>query len=236
MKTSRGLHYVRYAALAALAAFFLGSSSATSAGAGQTQDRSAVTSAADSDDGSEHGENESPEIKINWILPAATGLLQVYAPTIRLELLGLHVKTPLEVEVRTLEDAGSMQSRRVGKPIRETLVAPHRLEIPISFGADLPVCMTHSGMVVAVVRACEIGGGCITGTSEPLFFHPDGGGFLVYDEQVLCQRFGCGALTGGGSPERGTWRVMGGGPLHAAPSREETADEDDDRTVDGGDV
>ena len=89
---------------------------------------------------------------------------------------------------------------------------------------------------LAVHVACATGSRCLTGTSEPLFFHPDGGGHLVYDETGLCRFFSCGALAGGETAERGTWRVMGGGPLHAAPSREEPGQESPNPVVNGGDV
>jgi hypothetical protein len=57
----------------------------------------------------------------------------------------------------------------------------------------------------------------------------------VYDEQLLCRRHNCGALTARIEREPGTWRVMGGGPLHDTTSREEP-DGDDDGIVDGGEI
>lgn len=185
------------------------------------------------DSGSENDDDTSPEIQINWLLPASP--VRVYAPMVQIELLGIHVSTSMDVEVRLIEDAGTLQSRRVSEPVRDTLIAPYQLRMSVAFAEKLPDQMTHSGMVVAVVRACPPRGRCLTGTSAPLFFHPDEGGFLVYDERALCAYFRCGDLRGTAAQQRGTWRVMGGGPLHAVTSREEPADEPE-TVVDGGDL
>jgi hypothetical protein len=208
-----------------------------SARADQTRDPSAdrpTHPRAEADD-NEHGAVEPHGIEINWVWPAKTPGARLATPWMTLELRNID-PVLYEIQVRTLEDAGSLQSRRVSDPVRTTLFARDSLELPISFGADLRGDFTHSGMVVAVVTACPMDGGCITGTSAPLYFHPDGGGFLIYDEALLCRRFRCGALAEPVRAERGTRRVMGGGPLHEVPSQEESDDEDDDRVVDGGDV
>lgn len=235
MKRPRGVHYARLVAVTALAAVFLGSGSATRAGSPpQTLSAPGATTTVSSD-GAEHDTDRSPAIRIKWLLPASSPV-RVFGRSVRLELQGSGLATPHDVEVRTIEDAGSQQTRRVGQPLRDTLVAPFRLEIPITFAATAAATLTHSGMFVAVVKACATGSRCLTGTSEPLFFHPDGGGHLVYDETGLCRFFSCGALAGGETAERGTWRVMGGGPLHAAPSREEPGQESPNPVVNGGDV
>jgi len=171
-------------------------------------------------------------IRMTWLLPANP--VHLSGRDVRLQLEGVGLTMPYDVEIRTLEDAGSLQTRRLGQPLRDTLVAPFRLDVPVAFGATAPSQMTHSGMFVAVLKACTTAGGCLTGTSEPLFFHPDGLGHVVYDETGLCAMFHCGALKGGETAERGTWRVMGGGPLHSAPSREEPGTDGGNVTVDGG--
>jgi hypothetical protein len=144
------------------------------------------------------------------------------------------------VAIRVLEDAGTQQSRRIGPPLTATLAPGASLDLPVRFDGTLPLQpLTHSGLVVALLTACPVGGGpCVNGASEPLFFHRQGGRRVVYGEQVLCSRFHCGALLAqggpaGGKPEPGTWRVMGGGPLHVAPLDEEPGGEDE-RTIDGG--
>ena len=235
MKRPRGVHHARLAAVTALAAAFLGSGSTSRAGSPPQTASTAVATNNPASADAEHDVDRSPAIRIKWLLPVGSPV-RVFGRSVRLELLGTGLATPHDLEVRTIEDAGSQQTRRVGQPLRDTLVAPFRLEIPITFAATSLTAMTHSGMFVAVVKACATGSRCLTGTSEPLFFHPDGGGYLVYDEAGLCRFFRCGALTGGDTAERGTWRVMGGGPLPAAPSREEPGQESPNPVVDGGDV
>ena len=235
MTHHRSGRFARLFGLAALAALFLSSSVVTRAGAGLTSlsplEQSGSTAGFASDD-AEHDDDKSPEIRINWLLPSNP--VRLFAPAIRLELAGAGLTAPMEVEVRSIVDGGTLQSRRVTAALRDTLAAPYRIEIPLRFDAGVSSQMTHSGMIVAVVRACATDGRCLTGTSAPRFFHPSDGGFLVYDEKGLCQFFGCGALGGASTAERGTWRVMGGGPLHAVPSREEPGYEAEVPVVEGG--
>jgi hypothetical protein len=139
------------------------------------------------------------------------------------------------LEIRTREDAGSLQTRRLSQPTLLTIAARGSATIPIRFAARLPAELTHSGMFAASVVACPATGGrCIAGGSEPLFFHPERGTFVVYGEDVLCQQFFCGALLATvAAPEPGTWRVMGGSPLLSARVREEP-DTTEPESVQGG--
>ena len=143
-------------------------------------------------------------------------------PVLPLEVVNLD-EVSYRLQIRTREDAGSLQTRRVSQPILLTLAARSSTTVPIRFGTRLPSELTHSGMFAAFVAACPATGGrCISGGSEPLFFHQEHGTFVVYGEDVLCRQFSCGALRiAVASPERGTWRVMGGGALLGARVHEE---------------
>jgi hypothetical protein len=139
------------------------------------------------------------------------------------------------VQVRVLEDAGSLQTRRIGGPLSATLPAGGTADVAVPFASQLPATLTHSGMVAALATGCPTeSGDCVDGTSDPLFFHREGGGFVVYGERVLCETFRCGALAEDVKLEAGTWRVLGGGPLTGVPSHEEPEVEDDGY-ADGGD-
>ena len=173
-------------------------------------------------------------LHFRWPAPAPTLLTRIAEPVLPLDVVNLDDVAYL-LQIRTREDAGSLQTRRVSQPILVTIAARSSTTIPIGFGAELPADVTHSGMFVAFVVACPASGGrCIAGGSEPLFFHRERGTFVVYGEDVLCQRFSCGALrVKVAGPEKGTWRVMGGGALRAARVREEP-DSTDPEIVPGG--
>jgi hypothetical protein len=162
-------------------------------------------------------------LHFRWPAPAATLLTRVAAPVLPLDVVNLD-DVSYRLQIRTREDAGSLQTRRVSQPTLVTIAARGSARIPVRFGAQLPAELTHSGMFTAFVVACpDTGGGCVAGGSEPLFFHPDGGTFVVYGEDVLCRQFACGALrVTVAAPESGTWRVMGGGALLGARVREES--------------
>jgi hypothetical protein len=172
-------------------------------------------------------DNEEPPVvphglHFRWPAPAATLLTYIAAPVLPLEVVNLD-EVSYRLQVRTREDAGSLQTRRISQPIFVTIAARSSTTIPIRFGAQLPAELTHSGMFAAFVAACPADGDrCIAGGSDPLFFHQEHGTFVVYGEEVLCRQFSCGALrVTGASPERGTWRVMGGGALLGARVHEE---------------
>jgi hypothetical protein len=172
-------------------------------------------------------DNEEPPVAphglhFRWPAPAATLLTRIPEPVLPLGVLNLDDVSYL-LQIRTREDAGTLQTRRVGEPTLITIAARSSATIPIRFGAEVPAELTHSGMFAAFVVACPVSGGrCIAGGSEPLFFHQERGTFVVYGEDVLCERFFCGALrVKVARPEKGTWRVMGGGALRGAPIREE---------------
>jgi len=185
----------------------------------------------------EHGPVTPHGITINWVgAPTETFFAELGVPVVSLRLVNLD-RVAYVVRARSREDAGSLQTRRVNAPVSITLPAGGRKDLAVHFAAGTSALFTHSGMVMVEIEACPApGGACIGGASYPLFFHPVGRRFLVYGEKVLCQRFRCGALAGQTAPERGTWRVMGGGPLHAtAVSEEPPSDEDRaERVVDGG--
>lgn len=184
-------------------------------------------------------DNEEPPVAphglhFRWPAPAATLLTRIAEPVLPLGVLNLD-DVSYVLQIRTREDAGSLQTRRVSEPTLITIAARSSATIPIGFGAELPGELTHSGMFAAFVVACPVTGGrCIAGGSEPLFFHQERGTFVVYGEGVLCQRFFCGALREKvARPEKGTWRVMGGGALLAARVREEP-DSTEPEIVPGG--
>ena len=184
-------------------------------------------------------DNEEPPVAphglhFRWPAPAATLLTRIAEPVLPLGVLNLD-DVSYVLQIRTREDAGSLQTRRVSEPTLITIAARSSATIPIGFGAELPAELTHSGMFAAFVVACPVTGGrCIAGGSEPLFFHQERGTFVVYGEDVLCQRFFCGALrVKVARPEKGTWRVMGGGALLAARVREEP-DSTEPEIVPGG--
>ena len=161
-------------------------------------------------------------LHFRWPAPAATLFTRIAEPVLPLDVVNLD-DVSYRLQIRTREDAGSLQTRRVGQATLLTIAARGSATIPIRFGARLPAELTHSGMFAAVVAACPATGGrCVAGGSEPLFFHQERGTFVVYGEDVLCQRFFCGALgVAVAAPESGTWRVMGGGALLGARVREE---------------
>jgi hypothetical protein len=161
-------------------------------------------------------------LHFRWPAPAATLFTRIAEPVLPLDVVNLDDVSYL-LQIRTREDAGSLQTRRVSQPTFHTIAARGAATIPVRFGARLPAELTHSGMFAAVVAACPATAGrCVAGGSEPLFFHHERGTFVVYGEDVLCQRFSCGALrVAVAGPERGTWRVMGGGALLGARVREE---------------
>jgi hypothetical protein len=153
--------------------------------------------------------------------PAGSFYSELAEPVISLRLVNRD-RVGYTVVVRTLEDAGSQQTRRTGAPMTATLAAGGTQSLSIRFGGTGLTSLTHSGMVTAVVQACPAQGPCLTGTSYPLFFHANGGRVLVYGETVLCERFRCGDLSGTTAIEPGTWRVQGGGPLHNVIADDET--------------
>jgi hypothetical protein len=187
-------------------------------------------------DDEEHGPFEPHGIRLGWPARSSTLFARLAQPSLTLRLVNLD-RAAYAIVLTPLEDAGSLQTRRLGKPISATLPPRGKVELTVRFGAGLPRTLSHSGMVVALLTACPQGGGpCLNGASDPLFFHPQGDHWLVYGERVLCKRFRCGALTQKNVKlERGDWRVLGGAPLHAVASREEP-DHEDDGFVDGGDL
>jgi hypothetical protein len=196
----------------------------------------AAAAAAHRSDDEEHGPFEPHGIELSWPAGSRTLFARLAEPSLRLRLVNLD-PVAYAVVLAPLEDAGSLQTRRLGEPISATLPPRGQVELTLRFGAGLPRTLSHSGMVVALLNACPLGGGpCLNGASDPLFFHPQGDRWLVYGERVLCKRFRCGALAQKNVKlERGDWRVLGGGPLHAVTSREEP-DHEDDGFVDGGDL
>jgi hypothetical protein len=189
-------------------------------------------------DDKEHGPVEPHGIEINWAGgPAETFYAELAQPVVTLRLVNRD-RVGYTVRARTLEDAGSLQTRRLGSPLSASLAAGGQKKLAISFGGAGLQRLTHSGMVLVAIEACPVPGGrCIGGTSYPLFFHAAAGRVLVYGEKVLCSRFRCGALNGQADLERGTWRVMGGGPLHGVSVAEEppgSEDRAEPGVVDGG--
>jgi hypothetical protein len=155
-------------------------------------------------------------------VPAESFYAELAEPLLTLRLIN-HDRTSYTLTARTLEDAGSLQTRRTGVPATATLAAAGTGTVAIRLGGAGLTGLTHSGMVTVVVQACPTQGGpCVPGTPYPLFFHGSGGRVLVYGEKVLCSRFRCGDLYGTSEIEPGTWRVQGGGPLHGVNTNEET--------------
>lgn len=164
-------------------------------------------------------------IEMDWTGgdPDASFYAELGAPSLSLRLVN-HDRASYTVLVRTLEDAGSLQTRRTNSPATVTLAAGGEQVVTVRFGAGVSLDrLTHSGLVAVSIQACPTTGGpCIGGTSEPLFFHGSAGRVVVYGESVLCGRFRCGDLNGTGEIEKGTWRVLGGGPLYDAVASDET--------------
>ena len=165
-------------------------------------------------------------IELSWAgggEPAESFYAELAEPVVSLRLVN-HDRVGYTVLARTLEDAGSLQTRRTGPPVTVTLAAGGEQALAIRFGGGDLDRLTPSGMVTVVLEACPPQGGrCIGGTSYPLFFHGNAGRVLVYGERVLCERFRCGDLSGTAEIERGTWRALGGGPLHGVIADDETA-------------
>ena len=185
-------------------------------------------------DDDEHEPVKPHGIELRWPSPSATFFARIDPPELPLRLVNRDA-VAYAVAVQVLEDAGSLQTRRIGPPAFVTLPPGGTATAAIAFDeAVLLADLTHSGMVVALVTACPAGGGaCVNAASDPLFFHRQGREHLVYGERVLCKRFGCGALQSRGKPEPGTWRVLGGGPLHGVAVEEENTPEPE-RPIDGG--
>jgi hypothetical protein len=156
--------------------------------------------------------------------PDASFYAELSAPSLSLRLVN-HDRAGYTVLVRTLEDAGSLQTRRISPPSTITLAAGGEQVVTVRFGAGVSFDqLTHSGMVTVSIQACPSQGGpCVGGTPEPLFFHGAAGRVVVYGESVLCGRFRCGDLYGTGEVEKGTWRALGGGPLQGIVASDETA-------------
>ena len=155
-------------------------------------------------------------------VPAESFYAELAEPLLTLRLIN-HDRVAYTLTARTLEDAGSLQTRRTGAPVTATLAAGGTASLAIRFGGSGLTGLTHSGMVTVAVQACPTQGGpCVPGTPYPLFFHGSGGRVLVYGEKALCSRFRCGDLYGTSEIEPGTWRVQGGGPLHGVSTDEET--------------
>jgi len=193
----------------------------------------AATTLAERPDDAEHEPVAAHGLLLTWPWkPTFTARLE--EPEILVKLINRD-RVGYAVAIRILEDAGTQQSRRLGPALAATLAPGGSLSLPVRFDSVTPLQpLTHSGLVVALLAACPVGGGpCVNGASEPLFFHREGSRRVVYGEPVLCGRFRCGALLTKEKPEPGTWRVMGGGPLHGVPLHEETGQEDE-RTIDGG--
>jgi hypothetical protein len=164
-------------------------------------------------------------IELSWAggEPAGSFYAELAEPVVSLRLVNRD-RVGYTVLARTLEDAGSLQTRRTGSPATVTLAAGGEQELAIRFGGGDLERLTHSGMVTVVVEACPSQGGrCTGGTSYPLFFHGKAGRVLVHGERVLCERFRCGDLSGTAEIERGTWRALGGGPLHGVIADDEAA-------------
>lgn len=187
----------------------------------------------------EHGPEEPSGIVLAWVTDALKNPSHLDDPLIDLRLTNLD-DVFYAVSLTALEDHGDLQSRRVGREQVAFLPPKGTIDLPVRFAAKLPRRLTHSGLVVAQLTACPADGRtCLNGASEPLFFHPKKRGVLVYGERLLCKRFRCGDLRGRGKPTRGTWRVMGGGPLHQVADHEERSrnrKRNEDRVVvEGGD-
>ncbi|HKI00952.1 MAG TPA: hypothetical protein VKK31_03130 [Thermoanaerobaculia bacterium] len=180
----------------------------------------ASTGVARADD---HEAVASHGIEMQWAGGTGTAesfYAELAEPVVSLRLVN-HDRVGYTVLARTLEDAGSLQTRRTGSTVTATLAAGGTQNLAIRFGGAGLSGLTHSGMVTVVVQACPSQGPCIGGASYPLFFHASGGRVLVYGEGVLCQQFRCGDLAGTTAAEPGTWRVLGGGPLHNVTTDEE---------------
>lgn len=163
-------------------------------------------------------------IEMDWLggEPDASFYAELTAPTLSLRLVN-HDRVGYTVLARVREDAGSLQTRRTSPPQTVTLPAGGTQELTVRFGAGDLERLTHSGMVMVSIQACPSQGGpCIGGASYPLFFHGKTGRVMVYSEGVLCERFRCGDLNGTGEIEKGTWRALGGGPLHGVKANDET--------------
>lgn len=167
-------------------------------------------------------------IEILWVspsgatVPAASFYAELAEPSMTLRLVN-HDRVAYTVTTRTLEDAGSLQTRRTGTPATATLAAGGTQNLAVRFGGANLAGLTHSGLVAVMLQACPTSGGpCVPGASDPLFFHAAAGRVRVYGESVLCSRFRCGDLAGTSEIEPGTWRVLGGGPLHGVATDEET--------------
>jgi len=164
-------------------------------------------------------------IEMQWAAatgPAASFYAELAEPVLSLRLVN-HDRVGYTVLARTLEDAGSLQTRRTGAPFTATLAAGGTQDLTVRFGGAGLTGLTHSGLVAVIVEACPAQGACVRGASDPLFFHASAGRVLVYGEGVLCSRFRCGDLSGTTAVEPGTWRALGGGPLHNLSADEETA-------------
>ena len=174
-------------------------------------------------------------IVMEWLLELGKAPASLKEPVIVLRLINFDDSVSYMGAIRTLEDHGSLQSRRVAEPFFVEIPAGGSVEVPIRFATKLPRELSHSGLVVAMLTACPFDQrSCTNGASEPIFFHPGTGGTLVYNERQLCERFGCGDLRRTGTAEPGTWRVLGGGPLHRVKVNEDPEEHGDERIVDGG--
>lgn len=153
-------------------------------------------------------------IAAEWSLgPIDREPAELAVPSLDLRLVN-HDDVDYLVSVRGHGDAGSRQTRLAGRRSETYLRAGAARELRVHLDAERLDLLSHSGMARVSFDACPLDDGpCVSGTTAPVYFHEEAGRMLVYDEALLCRRFGCGDLSRTVPVERGTLRVLGGQPL-----------------------
>lgn len=139
--------------------------------------------------------------------------------------------TPAELRVTAIGDLATLASRELGTPT-DLLLAPNTAQaFELQLDPAKAASLEYSGFFAVHVSACPLRESgeldCRSAVSAARFFHPSDEGLEIYDETTLASKHHNGDFAGRSdlSQVPGTFRVMGGGPLHTPPplEREERA-------------
>ena len=179
----------------------------------------------------EHPPAAPQGLALEWVeLPTASADVVKESGSVVLRALNFDAVT-YTVQATVIGDAGTMASRMRSEAVAFTLPGGGLSEIRVDAIQPVAHQWSFSGAMVVHMRACPSGESagprCLVAVSDPLFFHPTGGGpaMRFYGGAALANRYRSGALKGSISTTgegAATLRVMGGGPLSVDPAiREE---------------
>jgi hypothetical protein len=145
---------------------------------------------------------------------------------------------PFELRVTAIGDLATMASRKLGAPVNAAIPAKGSLRVEVELDAAAMADMEYSGFFAVHVSACPLREegelSCRTSVSAARFFHPVGDAIAVYGEEQLAAKHQNGDFRGLNKDQAlvpGTFRVMGGGPLHTPSPREIDEPREQDRPI-----